>query len=87
MTTFEQNLLTMYGRKGQEWLDRLPALTHQISQAWDLSDLHPIAIMTYNYVLAGFQKEKPVILKLSIDADRLSKEIQALKILTRMPFS
>lgn len=80
MTTFEQNLLSIYGRKGEEWLAHLPTLTYQIAQAWDLNDLHPVEIMTYNYVLAGFQKEKPVILKLSLDADRLLKETLALKI-------
>jgi streptomycin 6-kinase len=80
MSTFKQNILNIYGTTGQEWLNQLPKLVQHLEQAWDLTNLKPIESMTYNYVLSGFQKEKPIILKLSLDAERLYKETNALKI-------
>lgn len=80
MNTFEQNIINIYGSRGQKWLRQLPSLVKQLSQTWSLSHLKPIPTMTYNYVLSGFQKEKPVILKLSLDAERLYKERTALKL-------
>lgn len=80
MNTFEQNITSIYGSRGQKWLRQLPILVQQIAQAWDLNNLRPIETMTYNYVLSGFQKEKPIILKISLDAERLHKETNTLKI-------
>ncbi|AIL13543.1 kinase [Candidatus Paracaedimonas acanthamoebae] len=80
MNTFEQNIISIYGSRGQKWLRQLPTLVQQIAQAWDLNNLRPIETMTYNYVLSGFQKEKPVVLKLSLDEERLYKETAILKI-------
>lgn len=80
MNTFEQNILNIYGNKGQEWLHQLPSVVQQISETWNLTNLNPIETMTYNYILSGIQKGKPIILKLSLDAERLDKEINALKI-------
>ncbi len=80
MNTFEQNILNIYGQKGREWLEKIPATVQQISETWNLTNLNPIETMTYNYVLFGTQRGKPIILKLSLDAERLNKEIDALKI-------
>lgn len=79
MTSFEQNITNIYGSRGQRWLRQLPSLITQVSQDWGLTNLKPVVPMTYNYVLAGFQKEKPIILKLSLDPKRLYQERTALK--------
>ncbi|MBN9412526.1 MAG: hypothetical protein J0H12_01170 [Candidatus Paracaedimonas acanthamoebae] len=83
MNTFEKNIISIYGRRGQEWLHRLPDLVCQISQIWNLTHLQPIETMTYNYVLSGFQKENPIILKLSLDAERLQTEETTLKFFSK----
>lgn len=44
-----------------------------------LRDLKEVTNLTYNYVLSGFQGDNPVILKLGLDHDALTREAFALK--------
>ncbi|MBU0743922.1 MAG: phosphotransferase [Gammaproteobacteria bacterium] len=79
MNTFKQNIVNIYKEKGETWLDNLPQLTQKISLMWNLTDLHPVNNLSYNYVLSGFQNKLPIILKLSPENIRLNKESAALK--------
>lgn len=79
MNPFEQNITHLYGQKGQQWLADLPKLVAQIAAIYGLSDLKPLKNLSYSYVLSGFQNEKPIILKLSLDVDGLKQEAKALK--------
>lgn len=44
-----------------------------------MDQLHPFENLSYNYVLKGYQKGKPIVLKLSLDEMSLSKEARALE--------
>lgn len=77
--TFEKNIISLYGQAGQEWLDNLPNLVEQLSINWNLSNLKIVNNLSYNYVLSGFQKNTPIILKLFFDKVALEKEASALK--------
>lgn len=75
----EQNILALYGKRGKIWLSDLPELIDQIATKYHLSHLKPVQNLSYNYVLSGFQNEKPIILKLGLDVDALYREAKALK--------
>jgi len=75
---FESNIINIYGKKGQQWLDDLPKLITQVEATYGLSNLKPVEALSYNYVLTGFQGSKAVILKLGLDIDGLKREAAAL---------
>ena len=78
MPTLENNILSIYGKKGQQWLDDLPRLITQVEATYGLSNLKPVNNLSYNYVLSGFQGSKAVILKLGLDIDGFKREASAL---------
>jgi streptomycin 6-kinase len=79
MTTFHSNIISIYGEKGKAWLDTLPELVAAIASRLDLRDLKEVTNLTYNYVLSGFQGHNPIILKLGLDHEALTRESFALK--------
>ncbi|MBM4211728.1 MAG: streptomycin phosphotransferase [Gammaproteobacteria bacterium] len=79
MNTFHSNIISIYERKGKEWLDTLPELVAAIASRLDLRDLKEVTNLTYNYVLSGFQGHNPIILKLGLDHEALTRESFALK--------
>lgn len=79
MTTFHSNIISIYGEKGQAWIDELPQIVLAISLRLDLCDLKEVTNLTYNYVLSGFQGDNPIILKLGLDHETLMREAFALR--------
>lgn len=79
MTTFQFNIISIYGEKGKAWLDALPQLIAATSSRLDLRDLIQVTNLTYNYVLSGFHGDNPIILKLGLDNEGLAREAFALK--------
>ena len=75
---FESNIINIYGKKGQQWLDDLPKLITQVEATYGLSNLKPVDNLSYNYVLTGFQDSKAIILKLGLDVDGFKREAAAL---------
>jgi streptomycin 6-kinase len=75
---FESNIINIYGKKGQQWLDDLPKLITQVEATYGLSNLKPVEALSYNYVLSGFQGSQPIILKLGLDIDGFKREAAAL---------
>ena len=75
---FESNIINIYGKKGQQWLDDLPKLITQVEATYGLSNLKPVEALSYNYVLTGLQGSKAVILKLGLDTDGFKREAAAL---------
>jgi len=76
---FSSNIISIYGEKGQAWIAGLPRLVAAISSKLDLRDLIEVTNLTYNYVLSGFQGDSPIILKLGLDHEALTRETFALK--------
>lgn len=74
----QENIIKIYGNRGEVWLAGLPQRIDQLKTAWGLSQLKPLLNLSYSYVLEGFQGEAPIILKLSPDADLTNKEARAL---------
>jgi len=76
---FHSNIISIYGEKSKAWLDALPQLVTAISSKHRLRDLREVTNLTYNYVLSGFQGDNPIILKLGLDHEALTREAFALK--------
>lgn len=75
---FESNIINIYGKKGQQWLDDLPKLIMRVEATYGLSNLKPVNNLSYNYVLSGLQGSQPIILKLGLDIDGFKREAAAL---------
>ncbi|MFH0898618.1 MAG: aminoglycoside phosphotransferase family protein [bacterium] len=76
---FKKNIISLYGRQGQQWLDDLPKLVEQCAAQWNLSELKVMGNLSFNYVLAGMQKNTPVILKLGFSKPGIQREANALE--------
>ena len=75
---FESNIINIYGKKGQQWLDDLQKLIMRVEATYGLSNLKPVNNLSYNYVLSGLQGSQPIILKLGLDVDGFKREAAAL---------
>ena len=78
MEKLKENIIKIYGSRGESWLAGLPRSVEQLKDAWGLSRLKPVSNLSYSYVLEGFQGDAPIILKLSPDDDLTGKEARAL---------
>lgn len=79
MNSFESNIQTIYGLSGKKWLKELPKIINDLALKLKLRDLQAVPNMSYNYVASGFQKDRPIVLKLGLDAASLKQEARSLK--------
>jgi streptomycin 6-kinase len=81
MQEFENNVIGVWGKEGEEWLKNLPNLVKYISDNWHLQNLKPVDNLSYNYVLQGTRvaDELLVVVKISCDAIEFNQEVNALK--------
>jgi streptomycin 6-kinase len=83
MKPFKQNIINIYGNQGKNWLTILPALTAELTSKYQLTDLQPVANMSFNYLVTGLQDKKPIILKLGLNEKALTKEAACLHAFAR----
>jgi len=79
MQTFEKSIMNMYGEKGRKWIAEIPDITAKLAKKYNLTELKPVSNMSYNYVASGYLNEKPIILKLGLNAEALAKEEHCLQ--------
>ncbi len=79
MEALTKNILDIYGDQGKDWLKALPNLTAKLANKHQLTDLQPVANMSFNYVATGLQNKKPIILKLGANNKALAKEATCLQ--------
>ncbi len=79
MEEFKQNIISLYGSKGKQWIDALPYTISKIAKKYNLTNLAPVNNMSFNYVASGYQNNKPIILKISINSKVLTNEASCLK--------
>lgn len=63
----------------QDYIPNLPDLITRMEKMYGLSQLQPMSSISSHYLLSGFQKSQPIILKLSQDAKGLQQESAALE--------
>ena len=77
MMALNQNIQELYGNAGQKWLAKLPALQAKWALKYQLTDLKPIANMSFNYVASGDQNKTPIVLKLGFNEKAMANEAAA----------
>lgn len=80
--SFESNIVNIYGDRGKQWLDDLPAIISKIANKWHLTKLSPVANLSMNYVATGLMRHQEVIVKLSLDKASINREYNALNALS-----
>lgn len=79
MKILMQNVMSMLGEKGKEWLESLPSTIEILADHWKLKNLVPVDNMTFNYVAKAIYKtNQPVVLKIGFDEKAIADERQAL---------
>ncbi len=53
---FKQNIISIYGNEGKQWLKALPEIIAKIAKECNLANLKPVNNLSYNYVLSGFPR-------------------------------
>jgi streptomycin 6-kinase len=48
-SNFKQNIINIYGSKGQQWLENLTDIVDKIARSWNLTDLTPVDNLSMNY--------------------------------------
>jgi streptomycin 6-kinase len=77
MKQFAENIVAIYGKRGEQWLKDLPAIVKQLEGVWDLSDLKAYEDLSHNYVMHGYQGAEPVVLKLGLDLENEATALRA----------
>jgi len=84
--TFEQTITDMYGDRGRTWLASLPSTIAQLADRWEITEIHPLPNLSYNYVVLGVRNGTPVILKIGnnigFDSSAIAREATALAVLS-----
>jgi streptomycin 6-kinase len=76
-----RTILELYGERGAEWLERLPATIAECERRWSLKVLPPFQPLSYNYVAPAVRADgAEVVLKLGVPNPELRTEIEALRL-------
>lgn len=78
--TLKKNIINLFGETGKKWLDSLTSTVENLAQHWQLTDIRPVANMSWNFVALAIQKNnQPVVLKISCDAQLIQDEHRTLQ--------
>lgn len=78
MKTLPQNITNLYGAKGADWIANLPSIVTALACHWNLSEISPVANMTFNYIAkAVLNSKEAVVLKISYDRQSIINEKRA----------
>jgi streptomycin 6-kinase len=78
--TLIPTILSVFGERGQAWLDALPSLVATCANRWSLQVGSPFPNLSYNVVAPAERADgTPVILKLGVPGRELGTEIAALR--------
>lgn len=76
----KKHIVAIFGNHGEQWLAQLPDIVARLTAHWNLTNIHPVDNMTFNYVAkATTNNQQAVVLKISCDAETISYERQALQ--------
>lgn len=82
MTNFHSNIISIYGEKGQQWLDNLPKTIENLAQEFSLTDIQTgmkDVPLSFNYICFAKYQGIDVVLKISPNPEDIKREAEALK--------
>jgi len=77
---FIQTIQNTFGAAGESWLSVLPDLLVESSHRWNLTDITPVANLSYNFVAYANRDGESVVLKIGVPNVELTSEIAALRL-------
>jgi len=79
ISKLKNNIINIFGEKGNKWLNNLPSIIGELITHWQLTSVTPVSNMTFNYVAKANTPKYAVILKISCDEKSIIKEKNALE--------
>jgi streptomycin 6-kinase len=77
---FISTITNTFGEDGEELIHNLPTLIEDASDRWNLTDVRPVPMLSYNFVAFAKRGRDHVVLKLGVPRDELTSEITALRL-------
>jgi streptomycin 6-kinase len=78
---FIQQMLVFHGAKGQEWIDRLPAILAACERRWGLTIGAPFSNLSFHYVTSATSRDgEPVVVKACSPTGEFPKEMEAIRL-------
>jgi streptomycin 6-kinase len=68
-----------FGERGRLFLMALPGLIEEAAQRWQLTDIHAVPNLSYNFVAFARRPDADVVLKLGVPDPELTSEIRSLR--------
>ena len=80
MKVIKQNIISIYGIKGEEWLQEIPQIVSQLAKLWNLSSMSEVDNMTFNYIVKAMRyRDIPVVVKIGCDKQLIIDELKTLR--------
>jgi streptomycin 6-kinase len=82
MSNFQSNIISIYGEKGQQWLDNLPQTIEKLAQEFGLTDIKTgmkDVPLSFNYIFFAKYQGIDAVVKVSPESKDSMREAQALK--------
>ena len=76
---FISTIQNTFSEDGRTWLVALPDLIDEASRRWHLTDIQPIANLSYNFVAFARRSNEDVVLKIGVPNRELTSEMSALR--------
>ncbi|QTM98874.1 phosphotransferase [Sediminibacillus dalangtanensis] len=76
---FVKNIKHHFKQEGEAWLERLPEISHQCEQTWQVEMMKPYEL-SINYVAPAVGKDgRKLVVKLSVPGEEFTCELEALR--------
>jgi streptomycin 6-kinase len=77
--SFIRTIGNTFGDRGRLFLKALPGLIDEAAQRWQLTDIHAVPNLSYNFVAFARRLDAEVVLKLGVPDPELTSEIRSLR--------
>jgi len=77
---FISTITNTFGEDGENLISNLPSLIEEASVRWQLTDVQPVPMLSYNFVAFANRRGAPVVLKMSVPNREAKSEMAALRL-------
>src|SRR5918995_3715732 len=77
---FISTIMNTFGEDGESLISNLPSLIDETSLRWQLRDVEPVPLLSFNFVAFAKHGDDDLVLKIGVPRDELTSEISALRL-------
>jgi len=78
--SFRQRVASVWGERGEAWVERLPRLLAQCAARWRLTVQSPLPALSYSFVALVVKADgQEAVLKIGVSHREVTTEIEALR--------